>query len=66
MRKAKLIFDVTEAKTEVTIIGIDGGDEVHDITDTPIEKDFIKLIKKLSKWKTENQLQDMIVAATDK
>lgn len=49
MRKAKVIFDITDIKTEVTIIDTKGISEKLDITDTKIEKSLVRLIKQIQK-----------------
>lgn len=56
MRKAKLIFDITEEKTEVTVIDTKGISEKLDITDTKIEKALIRLIKQLDE---ESKLKEI-------
>lgn len=51
MRKAQVIFDVTDEKTEVTVIDTKGISEKLDITDTKIEKAFTRLLKQISEEK---------------
>jgi hypothetical protein len=61
MRKATVTFEITETKTEATVIGIDGIAETMDITDTKAEKSFRSLLKKLRELKLSGQ----IIRATD-
>ena len=60
MEKAKVIFDVTEDKTQFTAVGLSGSVETIDITGTYIEKDFLRLLKKVQKFKLEKQLLEAL------
>ncbi len=56
MRKAKVTFDITEKKTEVTVIDSKGISENLDITGTKMEKGLIRLLKQISQ---ENQVKEI-------
>jgi len=58
---AKVTFEVTETKTTVIECGVNGFKDDLDITGTEIEKDFIKLLKKIQ----EHQLTTKILDALD-
>lgn len=60
MRKATITFEVTETKTEVTVIGVDGITDKSDITGTKVEKSFISLLKKLRQHQAEVLIIDSI------
>lgn len=62
MKKAKLIFDITETKTEVQVTSFKtGSTEIMDITGSKAEKTLIRLLKQLHE---ESQVKE-IVEATD-
>ena len=60
MRKAQIIFDITELKTEATVIDTKGISEKIDITDTKMEKALIRLIKQLNEESQLKQVREAI------
>ncbi len=60
MKKATILFEVTEKETIVISTGTTGKVETFDITGTEIEKDFTKLLGKINEQKTVNQVLDFI------
>lgn len=61
MKKATILFEVTEKTTVVTAIGLNGIPNKFEITGTDEEKDFIALLKKLQEY----QLTKEIMSALD-
>lgn len=61
MKKATILFEVTEKTTTVISTNLNGIPTKFDITGTSEEKDFIKLVKKLQEF----QLAKEIVSALD-
>jgi hypothetical protein len=59
--KATITFEVTEVKTTAVATGLTGKVETMDITGTEIEKDLIKLLKKIH----EHQLAIEVMDALD-
>jgi len=59
--KATITFEVTKDKTTAIATGLTGNVDRIDITGTEIEKDFIKLLKKLN----DHQLATQIMGAID-
>jgi len=58
---ANINFEVTKKSTIVTCTGLTGNTDVIEITGTDIEKDFIKILKKLQ----EQQLAVQVMNALD-
>lgn len=52
-------FEITKTKTLVTIVGSASVEKV-DITDTEIEKGFVKLLKQIKDRRDQNQILDAI------
>jgi len=59
-KKATATFEVTIDTTIVTATGITGNTETIDITGTEIEKDFIKLLKKIQNHQLAAQITDAL------
>ena len=55
-----ITFEVTKDKTLVVATGTVGNVEKIDITDTDMEKDLTKLLKKISGYWKEKQIFDAI------
>ncbi len=57
---ATITFEVTETKTIVKECGVNGFKDNLDITGTEIEKDFIKLLKKIQGHQLTTKILDAL------
>lgn len=60
MRKAQVVFDISEMKTQVTITDSKGISEKIDITDTKVEKAFTRLLKQINQENYAKQIVNAI------
>lgn len=61
MKKVTVTFEITEAKTEVIIVGSEGNTKRTDITGSKVEKRFTALLRSLNR----DQLSEEVESATN-